>query len=441
VLNVDAGSFVQRVEAAGDKAFVEAIVLRRADVTRTLSGRVAAIPGAIAVPDQMPLAPTREFARPILGTVGPVTAEILKQSKGVYRSGDEAGLSGLEQRYDGQLRGAPGVVVSAVSHGGAAHELFSSKPVAGKPLRITLEPRLQALAERVLGGVGPASAVVAVRPSDGHVLAAASGPGSQGYSTATLGLYAPGSTFKVVSSLALLRSGLTPGSTLPCTPTIVVNGKSFKNYSDYPSSAVGRIPLRTAVADSCNTAFISQHGRVSQRQLIDAAAALGFGVDHDLGFPVFLGSLSRDGSEPQHAASMIGQGKVLAAPIAMATVAASVGAGRTVVPLLVPAAQPHDPGPPHPLTAAEAGNLRGLMRGVVLHGSGSILAGLPGPPVLAKTGTAEFGNGNPPQTHAWMIAVHGDLAVAVFVSVGQSGSQTAGPILERFLRGAGTVAR
>jgi cell division protein FtsI/penicillin-binding protein 2 len=221
----------------------------------------------------------------------------------------------------------------------------------------------------------------------------------------------------------------------------VVNGKSFKNYSDYPSSAVGRIPLRTAVADSCNTAFISQHGRVSQRQLIDAAAALGFGVDHDLGFPVFLGSLSRDGSEPQHAASMIGQGKVLAAPIAMATVAASVGAGRTVVPLLVPAAQPHDPGPPHPLTAAEAGNLRGLMRGVVLHGSGSILAGLPGPPVLAKTGTAEFGNGNPPQTHAWMIAVHGDLAVAVFVSVGQSGSQTAGPILERFLRGAGTVAR
>jgi cell division protein FtsI/penicillin-binding protein 2 len=57
--------------------------------------------------------------------------------------------------------------------------------------------------------------------------------------------------------------------------------------------------------------------------------------------------------------------------------------------------------------------------------------------VLAKTGTAEFGDKAPLQTHAWMIAVHGDLAVAVFVDVGQSGSATAGPVLERFLRGAG----
>ena len=59
-----------------------------------------------------------------------------------------------------------------------------------------------------------------------------------------------------MSSLALLRAGLTPDSVLPCTPTIVVDGKSFKNYSDYPASGIGRIPLRTAVADSCNTAFI-----------------------------------------------------------------------------------------------------------------------------------------------------------------------------------------
>ena len=77
------------------------------------------------------------------------------------------------------------------------------------------------------------------------------------------------------------------------------------------------------------------------------------------------------------------------------------------------------------------------MRGVVTRGSGSFLASLPGAPVLAKTGTAEFGSATPLQTHAWMIAVHGDLAVAVFVDVGQSGSGTAGPILERFLRAAG----
>ena len=171
--------------------------------------------------------------------------------------------------------------------------------------------------------------------------------------------------------------------------------------------------------------------------MTDAAAALGLGVDHDLGFPVFLGSAQSDGSDTEHAASLIGQGKVLASPIAMATVAASVGAGQTVVPRLVPAGQPHDPAPQHPLTSAEAAKLRTLMRGVVISGSGSFLAGLPGAPVLAKTGTAEFGDANPPQTHAWMIAVHGDLAVAVFVDLGESGSHTAGPILQQFLVRAG----
>jgi cell division protein FtsI/penicillin-binding protein 2 len=77
------------------------------------------------------------------------------------------------------------------------------------------------------------------------------------------------------------------------------------------------------------------------------------------------------------------------------------------------------------------------MRGVVTQGSGRFLASVPGAPVLAKTGTAEFGSEEPLQTHAWMIAVHGDLAVAVFVDVGESGSGTAGPLLDRFLRGAG----
>ncbi len=436
LLGVDAGSFVARVKAAGDQAFVEALVLRRGDVPAAVTRGYPGIGGAAALPDQMPLAPTHDFARPILGTVGPVTAEIVKKSDGAYAPGDQAGLSGLEQRYDGQLRGTPGVAVHAVPRDGDPRVLFHTEPTVGTPLRTTLDPDLQALAERSLSGVGPASALVAVRPSDGHLLAAASGPGSRGYSTATLGRYAPGSTFKVVSSLALLRAGLTPDSTVPCTPTIVVNGKSFKNYSDYPAAGIGRIPLRTAVADSCNTAFISQHDRVSAEQIASAAAALGLGVDHDLGFPVFLGSVPTDGSDTEHAASLIGQGRVIASPVAMASVAASVGAGHTVVPRLLPADRADDVRPQHPLTRAEAAKLRTLMRGVVTDGSAAFLGGLPGPPVLAKTGTAEFGDRQPPQTHAWMVAVHGDLAVAVFVDVGESGSHTAGPVLEQFLRGA-----
>jgi cell division protein FtsI/penicillin-binding protein 2 len=75
-----------------------------------------------------------------------------------------------------------------------------------------------------------------------------------------------------------------------------------------------------------------------------------------------------------------------------------------------------------------------MLRGVVTGGSGSQLADVPGEPVLAKTGTAEFAGDDGIQTHAWMVAAQGDLAVAVFVGIGESGSQTAGPILEAFLR-------
>lgn len=441
LVGIDPAGYVARVKAAGPKAFVEAIVLRTADAQRVLARGAADIKGVGVVRDTLPLAPTREFARPILGTVGPVTAELVKSSGGTYRTGDEAGLSGLEARYDERLRGTPGAVVEAVGAQGAKRQVFNVQPQPGEPLVTTLDRDLQSAAEGELSAVRPASALVAVQPSTGNVLAAASGPGSGGLSTATVGRYAPGSTFKVVSSLALLRAGLTPASPVSCPATTVVDGKTFKNYDDYPANGIGRIPLSTAVANSCNTAFINERDTVTQAALADAAASLGLGVDHNLGFPAYFGSVpasdAEAGSETGHAASLIGQGRVTASPLAMAAVAASVAKGGAVVPRLI-ADQPADTtAPPKPLTPAEAEQLRGLMRGVVTRGSGSFLAGLPGAPVLAKTGTAEFGSNEPLQTHAWMIAVHGDLAVAVFVDVGESGSRTAGPILEQFLRRAG----
>jgi cell division protein FtsI/penicillin-binding protein 2 len=77
-----------------------------------------------------------------------------------------------------------------------------------------------------------------------------------------------------------------------------------------------------------------------------------------------------------------------------------------------------------------------MMRRVVSNGTGRQLADVPGPRVGAKTGTAEFDQGGRRLTHAWMVAGQGDLAVAVYVDVGNSGSGIAGPILEAFLRAA-----
>ena len=434
LVDIDAAAYAKRVVAAGEQAFVEAIVYRRGEVPDAMAA-YDAIPGALALADEVPLAPTREFAAPILGTVGEVTAEMVEDSPETYQPGDQAGLSGLQARYDDRLQGTDGAVVDAVGSDGKERELFRVDPVQGKPLKLTLDARLQQEAERLLDGVDSGSAVVALRPSTGAILAAANGPGNDGYNLATFGQLAPGSTFKSVTSLALLRAGLTPDTPVPCTATISVDGKSFKNYSDYPSGGLGRIPLRTALANSCNTAFISQAGELGDQDLFDAAASLGLGLDHDLGFPAYFGNVEPPATPTEEAADLIGQGKILASPMVMATVIASVQAGSLVIPGLVTSVDVEAPDV-EPLTGGEAAALRSMLRGVVTSGSGSLLADVPGPPVIAKTGTAECESEGRVLTHARMIAAQGDLAVAVFVDRGESGSRTAGPILEAFLRAA-----
>jgi cell division protein FtsI/penicillin-binding protein 2 len=453
IVGVDPAGLAERVQAAGERAFVEAITLRQADAEPLLD-QIAAVEGAVAIDDTLALAPTRDFARPVLGTVGEATAELVEESGGRIEAGDVVGLSGLQSQYDAQLGGTPGLTVELIPpepsadatadpsaspsaeteepEPAAPEVLFERAPVDGTPLATTLNIDLQTRAEGVLADVAPPSAIVAIQPSTGAVLAAASGPGGEGYSTATLGQYAPGSTFKVVTSLALLRAGLTADSTVECTPAATVDGRAFENYSDYPSGAIGDITLRQAVANSCNTAFINQNAVADQASLAQAAASLGLGVDHDAGAPAYLGTVPAEAEGTAHAAAMIGQGEVLASPLAMATVAASVAAGHTVAPTLV---EPAEAAPESTLTADEAATLQELMRAVVEEGSGEFLGDVPGDPVGAKTGTAEYGTESPPRTHAWMIATQGDLAVAVFVEDGESGSRTAGPLLDAFLRG------
>ncbi len=431
---IDATPYQKQVRAAGVLAFVRAITYRAGDVPPAVAA-LDGTPGVRLLDDELPLAPTREFAAPIIGSVGDVTAEMIKEQPDLYQVGDQAGLSGLQSRYDEELRGADGVLVEAVEEDGTTTELFRSDAADGTSLAVTLDLRLQTEAERLLAGVDPASALVAIRPSNGAILAAANGPGNGGQNLATFGQYAPGSTFKSVSSLALLRAGVNPETTVSCPPTLVVDGKQFKNYSDYPASGLGRIPFRMAVANSCNTAFINERDRLNGTDLFDAAASLGMGIDHDLGFPAYFGSVEPAQSETEGAANLIGQGRILASPMTMATVIASVQQGKVVVPRLLEPVEVE--APDHtPMTKAEAGALRGMLRGVVTSGSGAGLADIPGPEVIAKTGTAEFQGERGIETHAWMIAAQGDLAVAVFVEVGQSGSSTAGPILEAFLRAA-----
>jgi len=455
-LELDPAPFTEQVLAAGPEAFVEAITLRQDSVSPppVFQSEVAAIPGAAALNSTLSLAPTRTFARALLGSAGEATAELIENSDGALSPGDVTGLSGLQREYDDVLRGSdPVTVVTATADDVRSAPLFQDPGSTGE-LHTTLDPAIQALAESVLEDEPSASALVAIQPSTGNVLAVANGPGSQGQQTALLGQYAPGSTFKLATTLAMLRSGETSQATVSCPAELNVDGRKFNNASTYPAQFLGEIPLIQAFAQSCNTAFINARGEVSQASLSEAARSLGIGVDSPIGTGAYFGSVPDSAEGTAHAASMIGQGQVLVSPFALAVAAASIGNGSLVSPVLVQ--QPPAPGSSSPsasaspsatpsaeggtpLTAQEAAALREMMRAVVTDGGVQLLGSVPGEPVIAKTGTAEFGSDVPPRTHAWVVALQGDLAVALFIEEGELGSTSGGPVMKAFLDGmAGT---
>jgi cell division protein FtsI/penicillin-binding protein 2/type II secretory pathway pseudopilin PulG len=431
LLDVDAAGLEQRIAAAAPDAFVPVITLRRSDY-EPLRGRLQPLPGTVFREGTLPLAPTREFARALLGAAGPATAEIVEQSQGRLVPGDVAGLSGLQRTFDERLAGTAGVRVELVQ-GEQRTELFAVDPVPGEPLQVSLDAGVQRAADAALAGAGGNgnAALVAVDVASGDVLAVANAPAGGG-DRALTGRYPPGSTLKAVSTYALLGTGLDAGQPVGCPPTATVDGRSFRNFE---GGALGEVPFRTAFAQSCNTAFVGLSERLEPGSLAEAGSALGLGTPWQAGVDVFAGEVPQTTSAVDLAAATIGQGRTLVSPAAMAQVAATIARGGWA-----PARVVLDPAPAEApaAPAADAACLavvRDLMRQVVLDGTAGALADVPGEPVHAKTGTAEFGTESPPRTHAWTIGFRGSLAFAVLVEEGSSGGAAAVPVVEAFLRG------
>ncbi|MBA3745290.1 penicillin-binding transpeptidase domain-containing protein [Sporichthya sp.] len=240
------------------------------------------------------------------------------------------------------------------------------------------------------------------------------------------GRYAPGSTFKIITTTALLRDGLSPSETVSCPPRINVGGKRFENYDGLGS--LGEVAFREDFTQSCNTAFISRANDLAPDGLQEAANSFGIGGTWELGITSFSGDVPTSSDSVDQSAAAIGQGRVLTSPLAMASVAATVASGTPRTPRLVLSDRP-----PEPLPAlSEAGTLRDLMLATVRSGTARVLS-IPGEQIGAKTGTAEYGSGTQAGLHAWMVGFLDRIAFAVIVEDGVSGSQTAGPIARRFL--------
>jgi hypothetical protein len=367
-----------------------------------------------------------QLADELIGSLRGLSAPEASQRGLQYAAGDLVGDGGVEAGFEDQLRGDPVGRIEVVDGSGRVsevlHEFGGERP---ESLGLTLDYATQRAAELAIAEVALPVALVAVDSRTGAVRAVANNP--TGFDRALLGDYAPGSTFKIVTASALLGTGMAPDQILPC-PYETRPGDSAP-FTNAFGEEYGDIPFIDTFALSCNTTFVDQGFQLGTARMVDAAENFGFNQAYDLGVPVATSSFPPPESDTELAAASIGQGRVSVTPLHMATVAAAAYDGTWRPPYL--SGEPPEEGS-RPLPEAAAANLPDFMREVVRSGTASVV-GILGRDIGGKTGTAEFGEEDPPETHAWFAGFVGDLAYALVVEGGGVGGEVAAPLVREFL--------
>jgi hypothetical protein len=220
--------------------------------------QLAEVPGVLIRSGQSRLAIAEPFADQIVGTTGPITAEMLAELGSPYEENSTVGRFGLELVFERSLAGAPSQEVRVVNQFGRVIDALHSVPgVEPVDVTTTLDIEAQLAAEAAIDGVDLPVALVALDLDTGAVRASAVRP-IGGFDRAFSGLYPPGSTFKIVTSSALLASGLDPGGQVDCPDEVTVDGRPFRNVDDMD---LGEVTLLTAFSASCNTTYGGTIGR------------------------------------------------------------------------------------------------------------------------------------------------------------------------------------
>lgn len=424
--------------------------------------------------------PHRALACHTLGYVGQMDPPEEDEPYHYYLP-DMEGKAGAERRFDDILRGEAGGRLLRVDVSGyRRHDLGSRPPSRGRNVRLALDLDIQAAAERALGQTP--GAVVVLDPNNGDVLALVSAPEYDlnafipGISTADwralldnpdtplvnraiAGGYPPGSTFKPITALAGFSQGRVPlDRQYTCQGEIQLGRAVFRCGH---RSGHGTIGLEDAIEGSCNVFFYLLAMEVGIDPIAHMAVAMGLGhrtgIDLDGEVPGLVPDRAwklntfNDGWRDGDTCNVsIGQGALVATPLQMANVAAALANGgmlyrpRIALGFEDPVSRTFEPVPVEVLNrvAMEPPVLRHVregMRRVVMapRGTGRN-AYVPGVPMAAKTGTAEFGPRDARKKHAWMIAYAPfeapRYAIAMLVDEGVSGGSTIGPRLQALIR-------
>jgi len=421
--------------------------------------------------------PPDGFLAHVSGYVGEVSPDEVGVSGGRYKPGDIVGKTGLEKQYNETLMGVDGqrrVIVNSV--GREVGRLEQTDPVPGKPVRLTIDEDLQAVAEQDLQG--KRGAVVALDPRTGDVLAMASHPAYDPndfavsvskqewqqlnedpdrplLNRAIQAQLAPGSMFKIFMTAAMLESKAIPADyQVFCPGWAEFYGRIFHDAEkDH-----GEVDLHKAIVKSCDVYFYNVGQRLGIDRISYYATKLGLGRKTNVDLPGEDSGLvpSQEWKErvfhqkwyPGETISVsIGQGATVVTPMQIAYTIGGIAMGGVFH-------QPHllmsdQPGPEidFPISESTTDFITQAMWGVVNEDGTAAASRLPGIEFCGKTGTAqvigaehkgEAGKQTQTKNNAWFEGFaprrNPEIVVAVLVQAGGFGAVSAAPIAKDIVK-------
>lgn len=474
LLNADESKLQEKVDAGAWKPYIPTTIF--VGVPIEVASRIAEagedLPGLGVESQPMRYYPDSKAFSDVLGYVwSPNEKDVERLSKQNLKPAEYVGKTGIEYQYEQELMGAPGADHLEVDAKRRPMRVVGrDNPTPGGQLILGLDANLQKLALQMLQG--KVGAAVAIDPRNGDVLCLASSPAydsslfANGISAkdwemlrddpdkpllnrAISASYAPGSTFKLITSLAAERTGKFDVHRTTYCPGYYMVGKRKSKCM----SAHGSISYHDALEKSCNTYFSALGMDVGEDAIRQAAVDCGLndrtGIDirsEAHGVIPTEAWLEKHRKPPKWYAGdtvnlSIGQGEVAATPLQMANLAALVGSeGVQYKPHLLKAIRHSDgkveqiqPSISHRVTASAFfwREIKSAMTDVVERGTAT-RAKIQGLAWAAKTGSAEHGRKGQQQTHGWFVGFapvdNPQIAVCVLVEEGGHGGEVCAPI-------------
>lgn len=359
--------------------------------------RLATVPGVTAVRSFQRHYPQADHCAHLIGYVGAPTPEQYRAERDplLIYPGFRIGKDGIERHEDRRLRGRAGAArVEVTARGETVRELGTRADQPGATLQLTIDRDLQDYAARRLGD--NSASVIVMDCTRGDILAMVSMPAYDPnifsrrvparlwqalqdddhtplLNKSAMGLYPPGSTFKMVTALAALEAGVDPGEAVRCSGAYRLGNNTWHCHA---RRGHGPVNMHRALPLSCDTYFYVMGRRIGIEKIAAMARRLGLGTEYPLPLPGQASGIVPDKAwkqrrfneawrEGETLNAAIGQGYIISTPLQLAVMTARLASGRAVMPRLIAPDTANSPPVPDfaPLGLSEA-HLQLVRRGM-----------------------------------------------------------------------------